>query len=62
MLDDEPEHCAGTMLSVLEGLWKARTLLLKHGIDPWGADRARWQKQMAAVGFTPPDRGLAHGE
>jgi hypothetical protein len=25
MLDEEPEHCALTMLSVLESLWKART-------------------------------------
>ena len=25
MLQDEPEHCAGTMLAVLEALWKART-------------------------------------
>jgi hypothetical protein len=29
MLDDEPEHCAGSMLSVLESLWKARTELAK---------------------------------
>ena len=27
MLIDEPEHCAETMLSVLESLWKARTEL-----------------------------------
>lgn len=25
MLQEEPEHCAETMLSVLEALWKART-------------------------------------
>jgi len=25
MLLDEPEHCAGSMLSVLESLWKLRT-------------------------------------
>lgn len=25
MLQEEPEHCAGTMLSVLESLWKLRT-------------------------------------
>lgn len=24
MLDEEPEHCAETMLSVLEALWKLR--------------------------------------
>lgn len=27
MLDEEPEHCAGSMLAVLEALWKARTKL-----------------------------------
>jgi len=27
MLIDEPEHCAETMLAVLESLWKARTEL-----------------------------------
>lgn len=27
MVIDEPEHCAETMLSVLESLWKARTEL-----------------------------------
>ena len=27
MLQEEPEHCAETMLSVLESLWKARTEL-----------------------------------
>ncbi len=25
MFEDEPEHCAETMLSVLESLWKLRT-------------------------------------
>lgn len=32
MLHEEPEHCAVTMLSVLESLWKARRELarLKH--------------------------------
>jgi hypothetical protein len=34
MLDEEPEHCGLTMLSVVESLFKARTLLLKHGISP----------------------------
>jgi hypothetical protein len=29
MLDDEPEYCASTMLSVLEALWKARTELAR---------------------------------
>ena len=29
MLIDEPQHCAGSMLSVLESLWKARTELRK---------------------------------
>ena len=29
MLTDEPQHCAETMLSVLESLWKARTELAK---------------------------------
>lgn len=27
MIEEEPEHCAGTMYSVLESLWKARTKL-----------------------------------
>jgi hypothetical protein len=27
MLQEEPEHCAMTMLAVLESLWKARTEL-----------------------------------
>ena len=30
MLTEEPEHCAGTMLSVLESLWKARTELAQE--------------------------------
>jgi hypothetical protein len=30
MLDEEPEHCAETMLSVIESLWTLRT---EHG---WG--------------------------
>ena len=29
MLEDDPEHCAETMLSVLESLWKVRTELEK---------------------------------
>lgn len=29
MLQAEPEHCAGTMLSVLESLWKARNELAR---------------------------------
>lgn len=29
MFDEEPEHCAGTMLAVLESLWKARTELAR---------------------------------
>jgi hypothetical protein len=35
MLQEEPEHCAESMLSVLEALWKLRTkysdALEKHG-------------------------------
>lgn len=30
MLEEEPEHCAGTMLAVLEALWKARTKLRQY--------------------------------
>ena len=30
MLQDEPDHCAETILSVLEALWKARTELERH--------------------------------
>lgn len=33
MLDEEPEHCAGTMLSVLESLWKARSELARLKTD-----------------------------
>lgn len=33
MLTEEPEHCAETMLSVLESLWKARTRLRQAGIE-----------------------------
>lgn len=29
MLEEEPEHCAVTMLAVLESLWKARARELK---------------------------------
>ena len=29
MIDEEPEHIAGTIYSVLESLWKARTKLEK---------------------------------
>jgi hypothetical protein len=34
MLDDEPEYCAITMLSVLESLWKARTELARMKKKP----------------------------
>jgi hypothetical protein len=30
MLTEEPKYCAGTMYSVLESLWKARTELAKR--------------------------------
>ena len=29
LLDTEPEHCAGSLYSVLESLWKARTKLAR---------------------------------
>ena len=29
MLDDEPAHCAESMLAVVEALWKARTKMAK---------------------------------
>lgn len=29
MLDEEPQHCASTMLAVLEALWEARTELAR---------------------------------
>lgn len=29
MLTEEPEHCAGSLYSVLESLWKARTELAR---------------------------------
>jgi hypothetical protein len=37
MLWEEPEHCAETMLAVLESLWKARTKI------------ARLEKQMCGT-------------
>ncbi len=40
MFEDEPEHCAETMLSVLESLWKLRT---KTGW-PSSAERQRFEK------------------
>jgi len=43
MLQEEPEHCAGTMLSVLESLWKLRT----ESGWPSSRDRKRWEKHMA---------------
>ena len=30
MLQEEPEHCAAAMLSVLESLWKLRTELARN--------------------------------
>lgn len=37
MLTEEPEHCAETMLSVLESLWKARTeLAILKAVSPAG--------------------------
>lgn len=39
MFQEDPEHCAETMLSVLESLWKLRT---QTGW-PTGADRQRWK-------------------
>lgn len=42
MFKEEPEHCAETMLSVLESLWKLRT---KTGW-PTEADDRRFEKAM----------------
>lgn len=33
MLAEEPDHCAGSLASVVESLWKARKKLRKHGIE-----------------------------
>lgn len=44
MLREEPEHCASTMLSVLESLWTLRT---ETGW-PTEKHRKRWEKQIAA--------------
>lgn len=46
MLEEETEHCAGTMLSVLESLWKLRT----EAGWPSEKDRKRWAKQMGREG------------
>lgn len=46
MLQEEPEHCAGTMLSVLESLWKLRTQ------TGWpDAKERRRQERSAAIDF-----------
>ena len=37
MLTEEPEHCAESMLSVLESLWKVRTELGKRAASKGGA-------------------------
>ncbi len=52
MLQDEPAHCAATMLSVLESLWKARTRLEK--LEPtYGEDElAEAQREAAALAAT----------
>lgn len=47
MLDEEPEHCAGAMLSVLESLWKLRT---ETGW-PSAKDKRKWMKQMNRTAF-----------
>lgn len=44
MLQEEPEHCAGTMLAVLESLWTLRT---EVGW-PREKDKKRWKLQMSA--------------
>lgn len=41
MLQDEPEHCAGTMLAVLEALWKARTKLARLRSNAGGKPHER---------------------
>lgn len=33
MIDEEPEHVAGTLYAVIESLWKARTALKKAGLS-----------------------------
>ena len=39
MIQEEPEHCAVTMLSVLESLWKARTELIRLRSNAQGERR-----------------------
>ena len=59
MLDEEPEHCAGTMLSVLESLWKLRTAA------GWPSDKERARqvrstnKQLVRLGLRPIDTKTA---
>lgn len=38
MFDEEPEHCAATMLAVLESLWKLRT---QHRVKPKVPEEAK---------------------
>lgn len=49
-LTEEPEHCAASMLSVLESLWKARTRLQK--MDPVGEARKLKASEKAVAAFT----------
>lgn len=39
MLNEEPQHCAETMLSVLESLWKARTEISKLRLELSGQQK-----------------------
>jgi len=39
MLQEEPAHCAMTMLAVLESLWKARTELARLKTPNFGGNR-----------------------
>lgn len=35
MLEEEPEHCAESMHSVVASLWEARTRLIEAGLGGW---------------------------
>lgn len=52
MLAEEPEHCAGSMLSVLESLWKARAQLAKFR---GGWSRPRWGVHSCGFHCDRPD-------
>lgn len=57
MFEEEPEHCAVSLLSVLESLWRLRT----ETEWPNEKDRKRFEKEMKRL-RSAKKAGLAGGE